>query len=74
MATEGVYPGFWFSPLQLLCPEGLRNFFPFLPTLDRNTSAAALPANNVITLHTLSVGKWDDPNLIKGPRSVFSTL
>lgn len=74
MATEGAYPGFYFSPLQLLCPEGLRNYFPFPPTLDRNTSAAVWPVNNVITLHTLCDGEGDDPNLIKGPKRVLSTL
>ena len=66
MAAEGAYPKFYFSPLHLLCPEHLRNCLQLPPTLDRNTSAAALPVNYVTTLHTLRNREGDNLKLIEG--------
>lgn len=70
MAAKGAYPKLFFFffllNLYLLCPEGLRNHLQLPPTLDRNTSAAALTVNDLDTLHTLCDREGDNLKLRKG--------
>lgn len=66
MAAEGAYPSFIFLPLHSLCPEHLKNHLRLPPILERNASAAALPVNDIPTLHTLYDEEEGKLELIKG--------